>query len=433
MIEFFLGKTGGGKSYLALVEIAQFLAEYAEGYVVTNLSLKIGDLNAYLKETYPRLEPDVVGRVRILTDEETRFFYLHRETGNDVSPTSHEQQKRLEFPDFESASDRSSHVLYVIDEAHIYFDSREWANVGPALNFFASQHRKFRCDIVFVTQFLDQVEKRLRNHATQFRECQNFGLRKWAVWKLPAVFVVRLTYKAPPCPSENTITYRINPKLAACYDTTAGVGVRGGRAPERVRRKGWPFWTLPAAACVVGLVVAYLPDFFATKLIGSLGPAPAPVSAHAPAPSKPASPENTQVKTLLSNVPVGTSPGERHSPQERQTLTVTGYVVRGGMATLVLSDGRTLTESDPAFGGLDRRGTGAWVDGRRVFMARPVSRPPASIPVIPPQRIEASEPEAKTSPPEYLGEALFPASPDVARPAFSGRSPSGQSAPQRKR
>jgi len=420
MIEFYLGKTGGGKSYLALVEIAQFLAEYVEGYVVTNLSLKLGDLNAYLKETYPHLEPDVVGRVRILTDAETRFFYLHRENGNDIAPTSLEEQKRLVFPEFEAASNRSHHTLYVIDEAHIYFDAREWANVGPALNFFASQHRKFRCDIIFITQFLDQVEKRLRNHATQFRECQNFGLRKWAFWKLPSVFMVRLTYKAPPCPSENTVTHRINVKLANCYDTTAGVGVKGGRAPERVRRKGWPFWTLPAAACVVGVAVAYLPDLFATKLLDRVGSAgTASLAGHAPAAPKPS---ETKPASPAAVLPVQTA--NAMPVVERQSLVVVGYVVRGGMATLVLSDGRTLTEKDPEFGGLDKRGTGAWVDGRKIYMARPVYRAP-----VPPAPV-VSLPEAVPAPiSEYKGEALPLISDEAASPTI-GRAGGSLGLPQ---
>lgn len=414
MIEFFIGKTGGGKSYLALREIAQFLANHPDGYVVTNLSIQIGKLNALLKRRHPAIEPDVVGRVRLLTDLETRQFYLHRERGNDLAPVSKEDERELRFPDFNGAARRSCQVLYVVDEAHIFFDAREWANVGLTLNFFASQHRKFRCDVIFITQFLDQVEKRLRNHSTQFRECQNWGMRRLAWWKLPSVFRVRLTYKAPPCPPEHTETHRIDPELAECYDTTAGVGVVGGFKPDEKRRKGLPFWTLPAAVAVGLFGLGFSPEIIGWYVRRAAGDADrAAVVSAGGVPSVVAREDSAAVASpppppSTPSTPTTAAPTVDGSPVVR----VVGYAARSDRALVWLSDGRVLTESHPAFGGIDRRGTGVWVDGRFAWMVRPWVPPP------PPVRENAANaketaPDAILPAPEYHGEALFAPDPAI--------------------
>jgi len=413
MIEFFLGKTGAGKSYLALKRTTEFLADYEDGYVVTNLAINKGKLNAWMKKTFPGLEPDVVGRVRILSDDECRAFFLHREPGNDLLPVTKEQESRLQFPNFEDASKKSSHVLWIIDEAHIFFDAREWAQVGPTLNFFASQHRKFKSDIVLVTQFLDQVEKRLRQHATQFHECQNFGLRRMAFWRMPSVFRVRLTYKAPPCPSEYTQTYRIDPELAACYDTTAGVGVKGGRAPERIRKKGLPFWTAIAAGLLFLVFLYFGPEtaakaFFSYGAFGGPKETPKSNTSVTPPPTGSQMPKAV-AKDVESQRPVVTVPQVR----------VVGYVVKGEKATVWLSDDRVLTEKDPSFGGISPRGAGAWIDGILTPMTKTYIPPP------PPPKSQLKEIPKEEKPPS--GEELT--TPTPAEPENFWRSKHGTISP----
>lgn len=408
MIEFFLGKTGAGKSYLALRRIVEFLIEHPDGFVLTNLSINKGALNAYLKTEYPKLEPDVVGRVHLLDDTQCRQFYLYREPGNVLSETSKDDQKNLRFPDFESAARKSNQVLYVIDEAHIFFDSREWANVGPTLNFFASQHRKFRSDIIFITQFLDQVEKRLRNHATSFSECFNWGLRTMLVWKMPKMFRVAVTYKAPPCPSENSETYRINTALAACYDTTAGVGTKGGFKPEIKRQKGLPFWTLPAAGVALIVVLSYVPEAAIGAMLGTFDKVEK-TAVNTVAQPPPAVVKEIGAPGLNNAYTQPTLHPERFVAPAPPPLRVVSYVVRGDKALVTLSDGRIVTESDPEFGGIDRRGIGVYVSGKRVPMVATYIPPPRARPE------KKESPETAPEPPisDYVDERPIP-TPDSA-------------------
>lgn len=369
MIEFLLGKTGSGKSYLALKRAAEFLHEWDDnGIVVTQLAIHTGKLAAYLKKKYPDKEPDVVGRVRFLQDHEARQFFLFREFGNALVLTSKEQQQNLQFPDFFTAS-REKHVLYIIDEAHLFFDSREWQNVGLTLNFFCSQHRKFNCDIIFVTQFLDQVEKRLRNHAVKFYECVNFGVRRLAFWKLPKVFRVYETPKPPPYPAEWTSTCRMDFELAECYDTTAGVGTKGGGSPEKKRQKGLPFWTLPAFGAVLVAGFWFAPDAAILGITKALSPETAARVAPVAGVGKEEKPATVSgaphaPSFRSSAADIGPLPPRGIvQPYPRDEIRVRGYSASGARAIVVLSDDTTVTENSPRFGGIDRRGNAVKIDG----------------------------------------------------------------------
>lgn len=424
MIEFILGKTGSGKSYLALRRVADFLVESDDGYVVTNLAINLGALNAYLKKEYPDREPDVCGRVRLLSEQEARQFYLHREVGNDIEAVSKEDEKALKFPAFEAAANRSQLVLYVIDEAHIFFDAREWANVGATLNFFASQHRKFRSDVIFITQFLDQVEKRLRQHSTKFTECVNYGMRKFTLWKLPSVFRTLETYKAPPCPVESSGTRRMNKELADCYDTTAGVGVSGGRKPEKIRRKGLPFWTLLAGAAALVVVFWFAPDLFVkgiTKAVSAdVKIAPAPMPAPARADQKQASNVKIEAPVATYTAP-SVGPGREMVFQPSPKMQVRGWAVRGnGKAVVQMADGRRITEQDAEFGGIARRGNAVVIEGQKLFLVEPRAGDQNAVKVKETAQ-DAVEPKAPTvGNYQYQGEAVIPTPESAARIANMG-------------
>lgn len=413
MIEFFLGKTGAGKSYLAIKEIRNFLVSSDDGYVVTNLAIDLGALNAYLARRYPKRSIDVINRVRILSDSEARYFYLHRERGVDLHMTTKEEQDRLEFPPFSEAANNSQFVLYVIDEAHIFFDSRAWGQVGLTLNFFASQHRKFRCDIIFVTQFLDQCEKRLRLHATRYIECSNWGMRQWMFWRLPKRFRTAETYKQPPCPAETSGSCQMEIDLANCYDTSAGVGVRGGRAPERVRRKGLPFWTLPATVLAIVGVLYLFADTVVPNALNSIGGSVKDMTAEV----------STAVTAVVpSVVNDSTAPGVN----KEQPRYMSGYMVRGDRALVSFTDGSVIDSSDPSYNGLETRGLAVWVDGQRVlrkpFVAVPVERRP----------VESRLEPVPLPPMPYNGEAPVPTPDSVIRAANAAERPSVMGSRSRK-
>lgn len=373
MIEFKLGKTGSGKSYLCVKEIIDFLLG-TDCYVVTNMPLVMAELNEYFAREYPGRPVHAVHRVRLLEKEETREFYLHREIGNDLKPVSKQQEKLMQFPDFEGAALKSGKpVVYVIDEAHIYFDSRAWAEVGLTMNYYCSQHEKFKAHIILCTQFLKQVELRLREHAVEFNECINHGMRSFLLWKQPKYFTVVKTYKAPPCPAEHTERYTLDPKIAKCYRTTGGVGI-DGKVDARFakKRKGLPIWTVPIFAVAVIAFLNYVPSWLfnwgANKMAG-----------------KTSTEKQAEAFKPTGNVTVtkAVDTGQHKEDEKRadygttemprnQDRYVTGVIRQGQRFVIVLDDGTVRTDRDnwdapkPLIQSVAR--TYVEIEGRRYFV-----------------------------------------------------------------
>jgi zonular occludens toxin Zot len=58
--------------------------------------------------------------------------------------------------------DRRGLVL-LVDEVDTIWDAREWADMSKLDRFRIKQSRKLGCDVIWTAQFVDQVEKSLRN------------------------------------------------------------------------------------------------------------------------------------------------------------------------------------------------------------------------------------------------------------------------------
>jgi len=405
MIEFKLGKTGSGKSYLCVKEIIEFLTS-TDAYIVTNVPLLLGELNAYMQRKYPDRSIDVIGRVRLLEKAETREFYLHREYGNDLQPVTKQSEKLLQFPDFESAALKSGKpVVYVLDEAHIYWDARAWAEVGLTLNFYCSQHEKFSAHIIFCTQFLKQVEMRLREHATQFEECVNHGLRSLWIWRQPKYFTVRRTYGPPPCPAENTQRYTLDKEIAATYRTTGGVGVTGNVATRfEKKRKGLPAWTVFILAGGVCAAIYWGPDKLIGLLMHRVDPAP---TEHRAEPVKTVDRSAANGFGMLPSAAPGLPPVVIPS----QPLRICTGVLRWGNRFLIqFEDGTTMSNDDNQLAKLKGQPVPVEFVSRRLVVVEGVKYPVRPRPVV-----------AQSKRPE-VGQAYpAPHGPDRTRPDGEGQ------------
>lgn len=76
---------------------------------------------------------------------------------------------------------KEDHILLVIDECQLIFNSREWQakNRAEWLEFF-SQHRKFGYEIIFIAQFDRMIDRQIRSlieYEVIHRRLGNFGLR----------------------------------------------------------------------------------------------------------------------------------------------------------------------------------------------------------------------------------------------------------------
>jgi len=122
-IHFISGKPRGGKSLYAVKLCIEELV-FGERVVITNLSFKLPELNAYLQQKYPAKSIDLHERLRVLTDEETNKFWLIRPGNPVITLLTDAQWKAGLKPDYSQVTDKG--VLYAIDEIHNFFNARAW-------------------------------------------------------------------------------------------------------------------------------------------------------------------------------------------------------------------------------------------------------------------------------------------------------------------
>lgn len=353
MINSIFGKIGGGKTlYTVAYEI---IPELVEGYrtIVTNVALDLPALAQYLADTYPKLEPiDLHRRVRILTIEEMGEFFAHRENGVDLDIPSEEASKKganvcYDFdPRFGPERDGKGNyihllgpVKYVLDEVHVRFDARGWQRQGPHVTFYNSQHRKLDDEIVFVSQFPELVDKRLKAFSQEYIYAENNALVTfWSIFRAPSYFTVKSYLRERTGVNDVaqwTKRFSINLKIAACYDTSAGVGIKGRKRPESRKKKGINLlWAIPAVALAGwGVNTAY--NWGTAKLSSVTGPA-------APVKSDATKQGSVTQAGLLQQKPIAAPPIADGGIPPQFPLTVSGTMSRSGRQIIVLSDGRVI-------------------------------------------------------------------------------------------
>lgn len=277
-IHFISGKPGGGKTLYAVRLIVDELVK-GRRPVVTNVSLKLGALSKYWQDKYPgsydrtfcrqplagTVVEHISDRVRVITDEDLSFFYTFRGNGITLARPGKDDDipklKRI----FAGVNDIG--VFYVLDEVHIAFNSRAWAETGKGVLFYLSQHRKLSDDVICITQNVKNVDRQFRSVAQDYTYLKNLSKIKWGMFRPPAYFV-RSTYFEPATPTSTPLgvgQFRLDLEgLAACYDTAAGVGINGLSGADSGERKTGIPWYYFVGGILIFLLIAghFLPGFF---------------------------------------------------------------------------------------------------------------------------------------------------------------------------
>lgn len=325
MIRALVGNIGAGKSMTAMELIAHALAE-TDRDVATNIVIKPEGLAAYIQKEFPGVWVDIASRVRVLTRAEGKEFWMHRGPGVDLALKADGE------PNYTGVT---KGVFYVIDEAHIDFDSRCWAKSSKNLTFYNSQHRKLDDEVWFVTQFLELVDSRVRGFAEEYCYVENnANMRYLGVFK-GLKYVTVSAYKSPRAKSgkSNGICVwskrlRFNKGLLATYDTSAGVGMPGIGRPEQKKFKGISIlWAIPLVVLVV-VLVAQIPgaigSIFSRKVKKDLAPTAQPAAAVSP----------------------NSAPGPAASldADKKELPYPTGVAFGNGRVCIAMSDGTTVIE-----------------------------------------------------------------------------------------
>lgn len=454
MITFITGMPGDGKTMFAVAQIIKRLVE-TERYVVTNIALNRAELHAHVSKLrearYKRQAATEDGfevsatptfsldeRLCQITDQEAYEFFRFR-SGGHLLPSSpdmsledggrkmpkkeHDVLMRENFRSMRAAGDAACKPCdYFIDEVHEIFPSREWDKGGRGILYYASKHRHLHDEIFLITQQIDQVEKQLRNLASETIVCRNHIRRNVGIWKAEACFKLKFFYGLPGGPNAKPF---MEPKMkldlagtAKCYKTTGALGVHD--KPEAVQNKGiLPYWTMWAAgALAVAVLVAgfvglpYAGAMVSKRIVGSASAEAAKIIPGGAAKEGDKSAGSPAVEKVAAVVGEATRAEKAPSAAKARDVTapvpgvtVRGYVVRGGRVNVMLSDGRVLTEKDRELEAIERNHV--VVSGQRIWMARPASSSRA---------IEASGNAKETEVPAvgiivpHSGEAAFPMS-----------------------
>lgn len=419
-IHIILGKPGSGKSMYATARVVRELVE-GDRNIVTNLPLNPGRLNEYLQEKFPAQDFRVLQRLKMLTDDEMSFFWYFRGPAGGPRPdtpcetvvTRGDEQppiipKRLMKPDevrrefeaqrawerergTECSGDRG--VAYFLDEAHIAFNARDWAELGRGALHYLSQHRKLG-DVVWpVTQSVGNLDKQFRSVSEDFTTLRNEYTAKFGPFKGRGRFV-RKTYLAEPSPNAEpfeTAAFTLDKAgLASCYDTARGIGVHGSKADIGRRAKGIHIgWVIPAGL-LLALSCVGIPWAIAKGASSFLTGGKSTASKKIDDARK-----SVGGSVAVSAVPVssGIPVVDDERKREFEGVTVAGVATGNGRAIVRLSDGREIRSDD----GLILRITPSFVDlrtGERLWVKHVASSvtPPLSVRAL--VKAERSEPRA---------------------------------------
>ncbi len=405
MIRLFHGQVRSGKSYHMWCDGVEELL-YGNRIVVTNLVVKLPELHAYLEKRSPGNRIDLHRRIRHLSDEEAKRFWLHHAPNEDTPDVSESDEGKGIFPDFNPRKEAHPEgTLFLIDEAQILWDSRSWMKNGRSLSYYTQQHAKLNDEVIMTCQVLKHLEGRIRDLGSEYIECTNYSLRRiLTFFRLPAKLRTETRYKCPPSPVDRNTVAALNLELANTYETMAGVGIKGRKLPERKDFKGLPVYWLAVPALVLLVLMTYIPDKLSDMLAHFTNAKKSEQGSGAK--GAPVRQDGSPPAVVLADVPTGSRSGAERPSGELASSEVatptpstasdvefpkkakpqlTGYVVARGMVNFVFSDGMVLTEQDPEIkSAIMTRHTLRLKNGVVYFLRE--TQPKAISPVLPPAK-----------------------------------------------
>ena len=150
MIEIFQGRIGGGKTYNAVIRMAAHMNR--GGHVFTNIELKWDGFDKLCRKSFkfiPKSE-----QFHVLTTEQIPSVHKCIAAGSMNCP-----------------------VLVVVDEAQLWFNSRNWAKTDTGLLTFLTQSRKVSVDMIFITQAASNIDRQFRvlgQYVWAFKDLKKF-------------------------------------------------------------------------------------------------------------------------------------------------------------------------------------------------------------------------------------------------------------------
>lgn len=195
MIEIIEGKLGGGKTFLAVTQIAARLSRGC--HVWTNIELKFPGLARLCEVRYGvKILPE---QIHIIEPSQCASFHLAISGGENP----------------ESAP------LIVLDEAHLFFNARDWSKTSRGLLAFLTQSRKVCVDIRFISQSVKNVDSQFSRLAEFIWRCRDMRNVKILGFRWPMNEILALRIDAQVGEVIERHRLKIEPLVWEAYETRA--------------------------------------------------------------------------------------------------------------------------------------------------------------------------------------------------------------------
>lgn len=343
-IHFISGKPGGGKSLYGTRLILDELF-YGHRKIITNVPLDLPALNTYVQKECGDRIIDVINRVWVLDDDQTAEFWTYRPNGVRIPRLNKTEWESGKLPSYKEANDQG--IMYVIDEVHNFFGSRQWALTGRDVLFYLSQHRKLGDTVLCITQAIENVDKQFRSVTQDFTFIRNLSKERLGLFRLPGIFM-RRTYNSPPSANSTPMesgTFMLDVGgIGSCYNTAVGVGIHA-RVGDRNERKKGLHWSY-AVGTVVAIVV--IVANWGPSALASFFKTPEEKGQKRVVSSSKGSPlldpgSNVQPGQLTPPMPVSVSGPIKRGPELSTNVWLTGVTTIGKQtAHFLLSNGAVL-------------------------------------------------------------------------------------------
>jgi len=235
------GKPGAGKSYFA----TKVILEEVKGEnrpIVTNVPIKAEEVQ---KQTGK--QPYIY---QLETFTNNMFFFTQRGDYK-IDLPEFEKDEAVNFNSFLKEHDEG--VLYIIDEAGLYFNARNWRYMqGSTMSYFTFiRHVGDTC--LWLSQNYTDVDKQIRGKTQTFNLMRNLSKERYGWFKRGTKFkvyqyVTEHAIDNSTMKPQQEMSYVFDKKIAACYQTS----LFNKKRDEKHKVKGIPLpWIFGGAVVLV--------------------------------------------------------------------------------------------------------------------------------------------------------------------------------------
>ena len=209
------GKPGAGKSYFATRLIIAEITKGKNRPIVSNVPINKKKLREYVKKDFYYYD------LETYTDNKAFFTnrgYYHIDV-NDLG-------SNVDFAPLLKEDDEG--VLFIIDEAHLYFNARNWKHMPQATISYITTIRHVGDSLIWMCQKFSDIDSQIRGKTQAFHLLRNLAKEKLGIFKRGTGFRCYQYLDEHHISNHGSITaqvaqdfsYPFELKIAECYSTS---------------------------------------------------------------------------------------------------------------------------------------------------------------------------------------------------------------------